>query len=324
MPPKNDVVASFDQKIQENRKERNAKLAQEMLGTDPKKLAQEMLGKSRRSQTPRAQAAPASLASRVGVNKRSNSVPRPNTAPPRNPRQLANANVRPKPITTASSSPAIRSNGHTAPQRSVSEINIRGAASGAYIVRASNFAPGTTAADIESVMSNVGGMLNYCKLVAQAPTVIAEMEFVDKVGADAVIEMFNNKKADGRVLYVYYARDGGAVAPNAETPVLVEPEAAPADETMEVDENAIEREEQDRIRAERRGRNDVFPTGPRDERRFDSRQHEGDYNRSQYRDGRQGYEGGRGGFGRGGGYGRGGGRMYSDGMRRGGGQSYRP
>ena len=39
-----------------------------------------------------------------------------------------------------------------------------------------------------------GAQLNYCKLVAQAPTVIAEMEFVDKVGADAVIDTFNNKK----------------------------------------------------------------------------------------------------------------------------------
>lgn len=52
------------------RKERNAKLAQEMLGTDPKKLAQEMLGsKNRRISTPRAPASPASLASRVGVTK---------------------------------------------------------------------------------------------------------------------------------------------------------------------------------------------------------------------------------------------------------------
>lgn len=76
----------------------------------------------------------------------------------------------------------------------VAELNIRGAASGPYIVRAQNFAPGTTAADIESVMQNVGGQMTYCKLVASTPTVIAEMSFVDRTGAEKVIEMFNNKK----------------------------------------------------------------------------------------------------------------------------------
>lgn len=67
---KAQAVASFDTALQASRQERNAKLAQEMLGTDPKKLAQEMLGsKNRRTSTPKATAAPASLASRVGVQK---------------------------------------------------------------------------------------------------------------------------------------------------------------------------------------------------------------------------------------------------------------
>ena len=73
-------------------------------------------------------------------------------------------------------------------------LNIRGAAGGPYIVRASNFAPGTTAADIESVMANVSGHMTYCKLVASTPTVIAEMSFPDRTGADAVIEVFNNHR----------------------------------------------------------------------------------------------------------------------------------
>ena len=72
-------------------------------------------------------------------------------------------------------------------------MNIRGAA-GPYIVHAENFAPGTTAADIESVMQNVGGTMIYCKLVASAPTVIAEMSFVDRNGAEKVIDMFHDKK----------------------------------------------------------------------------------------------------------------------------------
>ncbi|KAI7179009.1 hypothetical protein KC316_g9427 [Hortaea werneckii] len=67
---KAQAVASFDTALQASRQERNAKLAQEMLGTDPKKLAQEMLGsKNRRTSTPKATAAPTSLASRVGVQK---------------------------------------------------------------------------------------------------------------------------------------------------------------------------------------------------------------------------------------------------------------
>ena len=72
-------------------------------------------------------------------------------------------------------------------------MNIRGAA-GPYIVHAKNFAPGTTAADIESVMQNVGGAMIYCKLVATGPVVIAEMSFVDRSGAEKVIDMFHNKK----------------------------------------------------------------------------------------------------------------------------------
>lgn len=73
-------------------------------------------------------------------------------------------------------------------------MSIKGAASGPYIVIASNFATGTTAADIESVMTSVGGEVTYCKLVASSPTVIAEMGFRERSGADTVISTFNNKK----------------------------------------------------------------------------------------------------------------------------------
>ena len=73
-------------------------------------------------------------------------------------------------------------------------MNIKGAASGPYIVIAQNFAPGTTAADIESVMLDVGGEMKSCKLVASNPTVIAEMVFLEKSGAESVIDTFNGKK----------------------------------------------------------------------------------------------------------------------------------
>lgn len=65
---------------------------------------------------------------------------------------------------------------------------------GPYCVVASNFAPGTTAADIEAVMAPIGGEMVSCKLAAAKPTVIAEMLFTEKTGAENVISMFNGKK----------------------------------------------------------------------------------------------------------------------------------
>ena len=129
-----------------------------------------------------------------------------------------------------------------------SGISIRGAA-GPYIVVAQNFAPGTTAADIESVMQPIGGDMASCRLTASVPTVIAEMAFLDKSGAESVIATFNNKKADGRLLYVYMKEGGSttkaqtatsrgprvraeqhvpqAQLPQAQTPQVQIPEAQP-------------------------------------------------------------------------------------------------
>ena len=74
-------------------------------------------------------------------------------------------------------------------------FSIRGVASGGpYTVIASNFAPGTTAADIEAVMSPVGGETLSCRLISAAPTVMVELQFADRQGADNVIATFNNQK----------------------------------------------------------------------------------------------------------------------------------
>lgn len=81
-------------------------------------------------------------------------------------------------------------------------MNIRGLA-GPYTVMGSNFAPGTTSADIRSAMEPVGGEMVSCKVVMASPTVIAEMVFVEKTGAECVIATFNNQKADGRILHIY-------------------------------------------------------------------------------------------------------------------------
>ncbi|PSN66975.1 hypothetical protein BS50DRAFT_573764 [Corynespora cassiicola Philippines] len=84
------------------------------------------------------------------------------------------------------------------------EFSIRGVATGGpCVVIASNFAPGTTSADIEAVMAPHGGDLLNCRLVASNPTVMCELTFATREGANNVIATFNNKKADGRLLYVY-------------------------------------------------------------------------------------------------------------------------
>lgn len=76
-----------------------------------------------------------------------------------------------------------------------SGFSIKGVANGGpYTVIASNFATGTTAADIEAVMGKIGGETLSCRVVVSNPTVMAELVFPTKEGADNVIATFNNKK----------------------------------------------------------------------------------------------------------------------------------
>ena len=80
------------------------------------------------------------------------------------------------------------------PERAAgSEYSIRGTA-GPYVVHGSNFAEGTTAADIESAMMPIGGQMQSCRILTATPTVIAEMIFAEKHNADNVVSTFNNKK----------------------------------------------------------------------------------------------------------------------------------
>lgn len=71
-------------------------------------------------------------------------------------------------------------------------MSIRGIA-GPTTVQAQNFAPGTTAADIESAMSPIGGKIVKCIVVATRPNVIAEIVFENRDGANCVIDTFHNQ-----------------------------------------------------------------------------------------------------------------------------------
>ncbi|KAG5914090.1 hypothetical protein E4U53_004713 [Claviceps sorghi] len=81
-------------------------------------------------------------------------------------------------------------------------MTIRGLA-GLYAVMGQNFAPGTTAADIESAMTPVGGEMASCRIIKTSPFLLAEMVFSSREGGERVIETFNNKIADGRVIKLY-------------------------------------------------------------------------------------------------------------------------
>ncbi|KAJ4986058.1 RNA recognition motif containing protein [Stagonosporopsis vannaccii] len=113
-------------------------------------------------------------------------------------------------------------------------FSIRGVASiGPFTVIASNFAPGTTASDIEAVMAPHGGESLGCKMLTASPTVMVELTFATREGAENVIATFNNQKADGRTLYVYLKEKttSNAIARSRPPPA----HAAQTTDDMEVD-----------------------------------------------------------------------------------------
>ncbi|CZT15731.1 uncharacterized protein RCC_01565 [Ramularia collo-cygni] len=329
---------SLDAMLQDSRRKRaEENRAQAILGS-----------RSRQQLQPQSQHPPRSLnssiASRAGIPRRTASGPRPRPPPSNNtrsnrpreshsddyydapPRDLVD--TRPPPQSLPARRPAnppahTNGNGNARPAPRITNtnsFNVRGAASEQYIVIAENFAPGTTAADIESVMIDAGGEVNYVRLINGDP-VIAEMSFVKREGAETVIDTFDGKKADGIPLTVYWQGQRPTNRDSSPPAVgfVVDTEPIP-DDTMEVDEQAREREEQNRLREERRGpaprdpANDTqrdgrdrprgggggYPSGPSADRRC-----YGDNRGSSYNGGGRRYDGG------GGGGGGGGGRQYA-------------
>jgi hypothetical protein len=77
-------------------------------------------------------------------------------------------------------------------------ISIRGSAgpfsrpAGPFSVLAKNFTPGTTAADVENVFTDVGGHILKCEVLKTEPVVLVEAVFASREGAELVIQKFNN------------------------------------------------------------------------------------------------------------------------------------
>ncbi|KAF4991738.1 hypothetical protein FDECE_13939, partial [Fusarium decemcellulare] len=96
----------------------------------------------------------------------------------------------------------VKPKGPAAANKNQMGMTIRGLA-GPFTIMAQNFAPGTTTDDVESAMTPVGGVMESCRIVKSKPILIVEMTFASRECGERVIETFNNKTADGRVLKVY-------------------------------------------------------------------------------------------------------------------------
>ncbi|KAA8650498.1 uncharacterized protein ATNIH1004_003185 [Aspergillus tanneri] len=170
-------------------------------------LANRILGKNRLSSAgtnPKAQNATAgSLASRIGVAKRSTSTAsvksrkakRVSSAPVRG--GLSSQKRRPDEERLISAlNPASR---QATIRDGPSGMSIRGT-SGPFVVIGSNFAAGTTAADIQSTIEPMSGKILRCWVTSQHPTVTAEITFAEKWAAENAIANFHNQRADGLIL----------------------------------------------------------------------------------------------------------------------------
>lgn len=58
----------------------------------------------------------------------------------------------------------------------------------------SNFAPGTTAADIQSAIEPIVGQTLSCLVTSSLPTVSAEIVFAERWAAETTIANFHNQK----------------------------------------------------------------------------------------------------------------------------------
>ncbi|CAG8375553.1 unnamed protein product [Penicillium salamii] len=184
-------------------------------------LANQLLGKNRRSSAPGSgsgankksantqTAKLGSLASRIGVAKRTPSATgrSTNTSNQSNGRSRGNAprdRVNAEQVWKAFDSenrnlnPQSRGHAQHANNRS-NNLSIKGA-SGPFVVIGRNFAPGTTAADIQSALEPSTGPMLSCRIIASQPSVVAEFAYAEKSAAELVVANYHNQRADGRLL----------------------------------------------------------------------------------------------------------------------------
>ncbi|KAJ6124022.1 hypothetical protein N7471_011339 [Penicillium samsonianum] len=207
---------SFDAIIQADRqKKKQEDLANQLLGKNRRSSAPGSgSGAGKKAQNKPQNAKPGSLASRIGVAKRSASA---TVQPNKNkPAPITNSNrARGKPgkkdgvnadqvrATFQSENGQGNARSGTFAKNSRpfggSNMTIKGA-SGPFLVVGRNFAPGTTAADIQSALEPITGPMLSCQIVASQPSVVAEFAYAEKTAAELVVANFHNQRADGRLL----------------------------------------------------------------------------------------------------------------------------
>ncbi|KAJ5738926.1 hypothetical protein N7493_002081 [Penicillium malachiteum] len=234
--PQNKPV-SFDEIIKSDRlKKQNQELANQILGKDRKgRRASAPSGGIQKSQS----AKPGSLASRITgpqiqrsastTNLRGNKsnpasannprVKKLNPVSASTPKKDFKNNRDPKNNRRSNADRILNAVQAGSPQATVRKpktgLSIKGA-SGPFVVIASNFAPGTTAADIQSALEPLSGPMLSCRVTSHNPEVVAELAFDEKWNAENAIANFHNQRADGRMLSMTLKAAGEA--PTAHNP----------------------------------------------------------------------------------------------------------
>ena len=109
------------------------------------------------------------------------------------------------------------------------QLSIKGKANpGPTCVVASNFAAGTTEADIDMAFKPNDEILTSVRVLRQSPQVTAELVYAKREHAENIVAMFNGSMADGKQLYVFVKNGPPAPVPETRSePVSVTPSAAP-------------------------------------------------------------------------------------------------
>ncbi|PWY64276.1 hypothetical protein BO70DRAFT_347187 [Aspergillus heteromorphus CBS 117.55] len=281
-------AVSFDAIIQADRKRRKNE-----------ELANQLLSKRRTGNTATKAAGrpqnvkPGSLASRIGVVKRSASAtssPKANTPNPPPARQgfRPGPSNRRRPDESRLLSALNPENGQ-ANVRNGTGLSIKGAGSGPFVVVASNFAPGTTAADIQSTIEPASGEILRCWVTSQRPAVTAEITFAEKQAAESAVANFHNQKADGRFISLRLMQNRS----NADRDLFGRSTNATRNAQSSFDDL---REQADRDRRQHRPSDPSLQDGRwgfNDQNQpFDQTRSRGNFRRQNYRGGRGGARGG--------------------------------
>lgn len=81
-------------------------------------------------------------------------------------------------------------------------------------------------------MTPIGGEMESCRILKTQPFIVVEMVFASREGGEAVIDMFNDKTADGRMLKVY-PKIGGTKASSAPRDAPTGPRAMANDQVVD-------------------------------------------------------------------------------------------